>query len=102
MGVIRSMRNYSCKLTITAILIAICGTTAAVRGQEVAPGGHKPPNVDPQETERHKIFESDEWRRLSRAFDEWLSVQQIYSPEEIAAINAELRHRVEHMSPGEL
>src|SRR5215510_12285501 len=102
MGVTRAMRRHSCILTIAAVLIAICGIFTTVRGQEVAPGDHKPPKVDPQEAERNQIFESDEWRRLSRAFDEWLSVQQIYSPDEIDAINAELQHRVEHMSPGEL
>ncbi len=102
MGVSRSMRHDSFKLTIAAVLIAICGLSVAARGQESTSDDRKAAKVDPQDAERQKIFESDEWRQLSRTFDEWLTVQQIYTPEEIATISADLQHRVATMSPREL
>jgi hypothetical protein len=57
---------------------------------------------DSRAAERQEILESDHWRRVMREFDEWLSVQQVYRPEELAAIKKELRERVAHMSPPEL
>jgi len=102
MGNKTSMRHYACKLTIATVVFAVGGIGIAARGQELAPDDQKPHKVDAQEAERNKIFESDEWRRLSRAFDEWLTVQHVYTPEEIAAINADLQHRVATMSPSEL
>lgn len=96
------MRHHSSNFTVAAVLIAMCGLASAAQGQEKAPGDRKPANVDSQEAERREILESDEWRQVNRAFNEWLSVQQIYRPEEVAAIKAGMKERVAHMSPREL
>jgi hypothetical protein len=51
---------------------------------------------------RQKFFDSERWRRANRALNEWLSVQQVYRPEQVAAIRAELNERALKMSPREL
>jgi hypothetical protein len=55
-----------------------------------------------QETARREILESERWRQLQRTLDEWLSVQQIYTPAEVAAMREEYRGRIASMSPREL
>lgn len=44
----------------------------------------------------------ERWRQARRGFREWLSIQQIYEPDEAASIQAELDARVRDMSPSEL
>ena len=56
-------------------------------------------SVDAQEAARRKILDSDRWRRTNRGLNEWLSVQHIYSPDEVAAIRASLEDRIGRMSP---
>ena len=51
---------------------------------------------------REQILQSERWRRLRRQFDEWLSVQEIYSDEEVAALSKNLERRVAKMSAVEL
>jgi hypothetical protein len=96
------MRYQSYEFTVAVLLIAICGPLSAVCGQETSHGDRQPKVVDAQEAERRKILDSDEWRRTSRTFDEWLSVQQTYGQDEVAAIKSDLQQRVAHMSPREL
>jgi hypothetical protein len=51
---------------------------------------------------RQKILDSDRWRRLNRQFDDWVSVQQVYTPEQLEAVKADLVARIARMSPREL
>jgi hypothetical protein len=48
------------------------------------------------------MLRSPRWRRLERSFDQWLSVQKIYTTAEIAELKAELQRRVVSMSSDEL
>jgi hypothetical protein len=57
---------------------------------------------DSQEAARRQILESDRWRRTFRKFEEWVSVQQVYTEEQLAAVRAELTGRIATMSPREL
>ena len=54
------------------------------------------------EVGRRQILESERWRRAQRGFDEWLSIQQLYSPDEVSVLRAQFQLRVERMSPAEL
>jgi hypothetical protein len=58
--------------------------------------------IDSQQAQRREILESERWRRANRAFNEWLSVQQVYTAEQLEAIRAELSAKVAKMSPREL
>jgi hypothetical protein len=51
---------------------------------------------------RQRILDSDRWRRLNRRFVDWVSVQQVYTPEQLDAVKAELVARIARMSPRDL
>jgi hypothetical protein len=57
---------------------------------------------DSQDAARREILESDRWRRTYRKFNEWASVQQVYTQGQLAAVRAELTGRIAQMSPREL
>ena len=88
--------------TLAILVTAVGWLTLPARGQIAPPQNSLTSAVDPQEAARRKIMESDRWRRTRREFNEWLSVQRIYNPDEVAAMKAELTARIAKMSPGEL
>jgi hypothetical protein len=55
-----------------------------------------------QEAARQKILDSDRWRRAEREMNEWLSVQTLYTDEQVAAIQQRLREDMATKSPREL
>ena len=57
-------------------------------------------NVD--EDAKAKILNGREWLETRRAFEQWLSIQNTYSPEEVQEMRASLRDRIEKMSVAEL
>lgn len=67
---------------------------------QVGPAGQTSPSA--QKAARDRILQSEKWRHAQRAWDEWLSVQQIYTSDEIAAMREEMSARVAEMSPHEL
>jgi hypothetical protein len=79
-------------------LIALGSHLPAARGQNPQPQ----PAAGSQAAARQAILQSEDWRRTQRMLDEWLSVQQIYTPQEIAAIKADNSSRTARMSPKEL
>jgi hypothetical protein len=87
---------------IAWVVIELIGLRSAAFGQERRAEASDAAVVDPQEAARREILESDRWRRTSRRLNEWLSVQKIYSPEEIAGMRAALTERIAGMSPEEL
>ena len=54
------------------------------------------------ESAREKILQSTRWRRLRRSFDEWLSVQNIYTEQQVAELKTRLDQRIQPMSAIEL
>jgi hypothetical protein len=87
-------------LTLAVILSALV-CVAEVWGQTAPAGAAKAAN-NSDDAERRRILESDRWRTLIREFNDWLSVQQVYRPEQVTALKAELKKRTESMSPREL
>ena len=102
MGEPKAMLRHSSALTI-AMFLAANGwlISAAARSGRAAREANSAED-EAQETARRKILESDRWRRANRSLNEWLSVQQVYRPEQVDAIKSELRERIAHMSPREL
>jgi septal ring factor EnvC (AmiA/AmiB activator) len=68
----------------------------------VTTGSRQADSVAQRPSSREEILQSSRWRRLVRSFDEWLSVQKIYSAKEVADLKAGLRMRVASMPVGEL
>lgn len=94
------MRNYLLVLLI-AVALGAGLSSSFTFGQPPRPPIAAP--VNPAvEAERQRILEGERWRRMYGEFEQWLSVQQVYRPEEVVAITKELRERVSRMSPPEL
>jgi len=51
---------------------------------------------------REQILQSERWKAAVRGFEQWLSVQQLYTPQEVAVLRAQFKSRVDRMSPAEL
>jgi hypothetical protein len=87
--------------TITVLIALLCLNT----GIEAQDAGQKETvarSVDSQDAQRRLILESERWRRANRTFTEWLTVQQIYTEEQIDAVRAGLAAKIARMSPHEL
>ena len=52
--------------------------------------------------ERAKLVNGERWKRLEREFNEWLSVQVIYTPEQVRFMQEELYNETSKMSAAEL
>jgi hypothetical protein len=51
---------------------------------------------------KQAILDSKEWREVRRALQEWLSVQKIYSPQELKAMKAQIDSEIAKMTAPEL
>ncbi len=58
--------------------------------------------ADPQAAARQKVLDSDRWRQTQRRLNEWLSVQQLYTPEEVTEMREQFAEKISGMSPKEL
>jgi hypothetical protein len=95
------------EMLLAATLIATCGGPAAEAQQPIpvpqaVPLQQPAPAGPAQNAERQQILESERWRQAVRGFDEWLSVQKLYTPAEVATLRAQFQSRVSRMSPAEL
>jgi hypothetical protein len=96
-------QHTASKCSALAIFLFSVGSLALpVHGQDTAPRESTPPTIDSQGAARRQILESDRWKNAGAKLNEWLSVQQVYTPDEVAAINAELAARIAKMPPHEL
>ncbi len=94
--------RYLVGLSLTIVLV-FGWLSSPTHGQNVAPDLSDVSRAnDGQEAARRQLLESDRWRQARRALNEWLSIQQLYSPDEVAVLRSEFRARVERMSPTEL
>ena len=84
-------------VSLVAILACclMCLITLRVNGQ--ANNGER---VDQQA--RQEILDSQRWADAKQQLDSWLSVQKVYSDEEVEVLKSELRNRIAVMSPQEL
>ncbi len=89
-------------LTIVATLLTWGYQGPPARGQDGKTSGRTVAETSSQDTARRQILESDRWHRAERQLNEWLSVQKLYTPEEVTGMRADLAARVAKMSPQEL
>jgi hypothetical protein len=91
-------------VALTVACLAMPSVPAA--GQQPAAAGSKPaaakPDDDGDLARKAEIMNSARWRRAIFELGEWLSTQQIYSPQEVRNIKADFNRRVAAMSSFEL
>jgi hypothetical protein len=97
-----AFRHHQALTLVLLIVSAVGWLTVPVRAQDAAGQNSAPSAIDPQEAARRQILESDRWRNARNKLNEWLAVQQVYNPDEVATIKAELAARIAKMSPHEL
>ena len=75
------------------------------------PGGNSPPGSGNPPTQpspgvdsmaKERILNSAEWRQTQQAYYEWLSVQKIYTPQEVKRLRADTQAKVAKMSAAQL
>jgi hypothetical protein len=96
------VRLTSRVILTTAMVIGGGWLTGPLHGQTDSPDDPAVLKTDGEAAARNEVLESDRWRRTQREWNEWLSVQQSYSTEEVAEIQAELVDRMGKMSADEL
>ncbi len=57
---------------------------------------------DAESKKKAQILASDRWKKVVQEFDQWLAVQVVYTPEQVAQIKAKLAAQVQTMSASEL
>jgi hypothetical protein len=56
------------------------------------PAAEAPASSD-ENAERQKLLDSPRWRQARYALHEWISVQQVYTPQEVSKLLADLEHK---------
>jgi hypothetical protein len=93
---------------VAAILAAVVVAPAGAADPAPAPGKGPtertmPSQATPEDAARKvEIMSGERWRRAIFELGEWLSSQQIYSPQEVGRIKADFNRRVAGMSSYEL
>lgn len=96
------------RIGIVALAVACLAVPSVpADGQQPAATGAKPAAAKPAEDDgdiarKAEIMNSARWRRAIFELGEWLSTQQIYSPQEVRNIKADFNRRVAAMSSFEL
>jgi hypothetical protein len=101
-----TLSRISLATLATLLVVAMAGNgfsaDAPPAGQPAA-AAEKPAADDPGDVARKaEIMSSQRWRRAIFELGEWLSSQQIYSPQEVNRIKADFNRRVAGMSSYEL
>jgi hypothetical protein len=94
--------RFTSVLTIAVTLMSLGHYGTPARGQEGKTQDRAAAETSSQDAARRHILESDRWTHAERQLNEWLSVQKIYTPDEVTAMRADLASRVAKMPPHEL
>jgi chemotaxis protein histidine kinase CheA len=96
------IRRTAGAATIALVMATLDGPVSLAQQQVDRPQSSAGTPADSREADRRRIVESDRWQQMGRTLHEWLSVQQVYPAEQVAAIRADLSARASQMSPREL
>ncbi len=89
-------------VALTAACLAIPSAPAAGQQPAAPPAAAKPDADDGDLARKAEIMNSARWRRAIFELGEWLSTQQLYSPQEVHNIKVDFNRRVAGMSSYEL
>ncbi|MEX0642522.1 MAG: hypothetical protein WD468_07465 [Pirellulales bacterium] len=93
----RSILSRSCGLRISLLLVV---AALAARLAEIAVG-QTPQSPAVQPAPAQSVVDSPEWQATRQAFQQWLTVQQVYTDQEMQAMVNDLRTRVAAMNEQE-
>lgn len=96
-------RHISISLVFTFLIVATsCGRLSHAQqlAQPAAPAANSAAAAN--EAARQQILQSERWRNAQHGLEQWLSVQQLYTPQEVAVLRAQFKSRIDRMSPAEL
>lgn len=88
---------------VTVAMAVLClGIQVSIAQDSAASGSaSSQPETSNGET-REQILESPAWKKLVQSFDEWMSVQEIYTESQTAELVKELRQKVDSLDPAQL
>lgn len=98
------VRRLACLPLVGGLLVLVAGAAEPPPPTGNAPAGPTMPSqATPEDAARKaEIMSGPRWRRAIFELGEWLSSQQIYSPQEVNRIKADFNRRVAGMSSYEL
>jgi hypothetical protein len=110
------MPRFTCsmKLGVVALVACWCGATRAVWAQSAkavapplspqTPKAVAPPAEfsDVEAAKKGQLLASDRWHQVQKEFGQWLSVQVVYTPQQVEQIKAKLAAEVQTMTAAEL
>jgi hypothetical protein len=89
-------------LSLALGLFGVGWFTLPANGQNT-PTTQQPSSPDnAREAGRQQILNSERWQRAQRDLNAWLSVQRLYSADEVSMLRAQFQNRIARMSPEEL
>jgi hypothetical protein len=94
--------NNSCRFCLTLVVgtAGFCSLTAY--GQSSTSTAQPAVADSEREAARQQVLQSDRWRRARHGMNEWLSIQRLYSREEVALLQQQFQQRIDRMSADEL
>jgi hypothetical protein len=85
------------------VLACLLGAAAYTTGQQTESPLPPPPTFTAeQEQARRAVLEGPAWQDAKKRFDQWLTVQTMYSPQEVAAMRKGFAARIARMTAEEL
>jgi len=95
------MLKTRCPLCLIVAAVWACGLSA--HAQQPKKPATAPPAANSADAQRKaKILASDRWRKVTDEFQQWLSVQVVYTPKQITQIRTKLNAQIQKMSADEL
>jgi predicted phage tail protein len=99
-------RRIPCGIVMTAACLLLAASAAAADPAASPAAGSTAPAAGGEGTDdvarKAEIMSSQRWRRAIFELGEWLSAQQIYSPQEVNRVKADFNRRVAGMSSYEV
>ena len=89
------------RVVVIALLLAVGAWSLSALGQQGTTDASTPRAKSDAER-KAEILGSECWRRAMFELNEWLRVQSVYPPDEVARIKADFSARVDQMSANEL
>jgi hypothetical protein len=80
-----------------AILVVVCCAWETPRAQAQAPAAGMS-----EMSAKTQILNSPRWKQMMEEFDKWLSLQVVYSPQQVQEIKSRLSVEIQRMSSAEL
>jgi hypothetical protein len=87
---------------LPAILCVVVLSSLTCRAQGQTPAEQTERTAASPTMDKEQLLASPRWRAIERSFDNWLSVQDIYTPAEMTQMKQQLQNRVRKMSAAEL